>query len=177
MDTQAPRNELQEWFDITESRRGFCRVGRGKSAHLTKYNDESLCGKLLLPDNGGAYIDRDEMLGMTGGMCGSCWRVMLAEVEQRGDTTSRVYALLTGESANRGELWESCSLRTAAEFEADARRILGDATEVSTAQLDGADWSALRRDFLDVPAWVAGFRASLGPLSRETFDALHPEWI
>lgn len=72
------RNELTVWLDDNTSRRGFLRIGKGKSAHLTRYNDESLCGRLMFPDAGGAYLDSVDVANMPN-ICASCWKIMEKE--------------------------------------------------------------------------------------------------
>lgn len=71
----AERNELSEWLDGSKSR-SFVRIGKGKSAHLSKGNDESLCGRLMF--EGSAYIDSEDVANM-GNICASCWKIMEKE--------------------------------------------------------------------------------------------------
>lgn len=69
------------------------------------------------------------------------------------DTTSRIYALLLTDNPSAGnfsQMWESCSRASAEDFERDARRILGDKTEVTGHELRHANWAALLQDFREM---------------------------
>lgn len=68
----AERNELTVWLDGSKSR-SFVRIGKGKSAHLSKGNDESLCGRLMM--DGSEYIDRHDAI-MMDNICATCWKRM-----------------------------------------------------------------------------------------------------
>jgi hypothetical protein len=90
------------------------------------------------------------------------------------DTTSRIYALLMGDNdSTGGALWESCPLDNMGDFEAAARRMLGDRTEVTGAELDGCDWVELFSDMIEESrAWMAAFAETLPPLTRETWASM-----
>jgi hypothetical protein len=108
-----------------------------------------------------------------------------AKGESMTDTTGRIYGLLGNTNETTGGTYaESLPLNDPADFEGAARSLLGDRTEVTSAELNGCNWAELLRDVRaddgwvsPVPAWALNFRATLGPLSRETFDRAHPEWF
>jgi hypothetical protein len=90
------------------------------------------------------------------------------------DTTSRIYALLGNDNPNTGAtIGESCPLNSLADFESAARRMLGDLTEVTGAELDGCDWVELFSDMIEESrVWMAAFAETLPPLTRETWAAM-----
>ncbi|MGW3932843.1 hypothetical protein ACWECC_32830 [Streptomyces microflavus] len=83
-----PVSDIQRWMDEKPSR-GFCVIGKGKACHISRGNDESLCGKLMMP--GSRYIDSAETLDFT--PCRSCWKIMereSAEIERVGNMAAKL---------------------------------------------------------------------------------------
>ncbi|NYI06080.1 hypothetical protein [Allostreptomyces psammosilenae] len=76
----SERNELMIWLNTTPPSR-WARIGKGKTPHLSKFNDETLCGRVIDPDKGSAYIEHEESLELGGAPCASCWKKMKAEVD------------------------------------------------------------------------------------------------
>ncbi|MEU7177018.1 MULTISPECIES: hypothetical protein [Streptomyces] len=80
--------DIQCWLDEKPSR-GFCVIGKGKSCHITRGNDESLCGKLMM--DGSRYIDPADTLDYT--PCRTCWKIMereSAELEEVGNMAAKL---------------------------------------------------------------------------------------
>jgi hypothetical protein len=71
------RNELNEWLNVSPSR-SFIRIGKGKSAHLDRGNDESLCGRLMIT---GGRIDTIDAANMDN-ICSRCWKIMEREANE-----------------------------------------------------------------------------------------------
>ncbi|MFB8107292.1 hypothetical protein ACFC3O_31555 [Streptomyces sp. NPDC056007] len=83
-----PVSDIQRWMDEKPSR-GFCVIGKGKSCHISRGNDESLCGKLMMP--GSRYIDSAETLDFS--PCRSCWKIMEREsagIEKVGNMAGKL---------------------------------------------------------------------------------------
>ncbi|MFJ8386231.1 hypothetical protein ACIQ9Q_17235 [Streptomyces sp. NPDC094438] len=68
-------SNIQRWVDVAPHSRGFCVIGKGKSSHITRGNDESLCGKLML--DGSRYISPMDTLDYK--PCRACWKIMERE--------------------------------------------------------------------------------------------------
>lgn len=81
-------SDIQRWLDEKPSR-GFCVIGKGKSCHISRGNDESLCGRPMMP--GSRYIDSAETLDFE--PCRSCWKIMereSAEIERAGNMAAKL---------------------------------------------------------------------------------------
>ncbi|MFC9739166.1 hypothetical protein ACFVKC_14770 [Streptomyces noursei] len=82
--------DIQRWIDEKPKSRGFCVIGKGKSVHLSRGNDESLCGKMML-SAGSCYIDASDALDYT--PCRTCWKIMereSAELEEAGNMAAKL---------------------------------------------------------------------------------------
>lgn len=147
--SEAPakrRNKLQEWFD--KGPRSFCAIGKGTTPHLTLRNDESLCGRTFGAE-GSRYISVADAQDMSA-PCGTCWRIMEREVNEMTEAkptsasaTRHVRRNIDRETRHMHHAWESFSLESLDLFTADAKRWLGDATELSSATIDSADYAAI----------------------------------
>ncbi|WP_369189084.1 hypothetical protein [Streptomyces sp. R08] len=83
-------SDIQRWIDVAPASRGFCVIGKGKSAHISRGNDESLCGKLMVAD-GSRYIDSAETLDYN--PCRSCFKIMereSAELEEGAPVAAKL---------------------------------------------------------------------------------------
>ncbi|MFJ7419769.1 hypothetical protein ACIQXD_14305 [Streptomyces uncialis] len=67
-------SDIQRWMDEAPSR-SFCVIGKGKAAHMSRGNDESLCGRLMM--HGSRYITARDTLDYK--PCASCWKIMERE--------------------------------------------------------------------------------------------------
>lgn len=140
------RNKLQEWFD--KGSRSFCVIGKGKAPHLTLRNDESLCGRTFGAD-GSRYISVADAQDMSA-PCGTCWKIMEREVDEMTEAkptsaaaTRHVRRNMDRETRPMHHAWESFSLESLERFTTDAKRWLGDATELSSRTIDSADYEAI----------------------------------
>ncbi|UJB43612.1 hypothetical protein [Streptomyces sp. A1-5] len=82
-------NDIQRWLDERPHSRGYCVIGKGKRVHLTRYNDESLCGRLFV--EGSRYIDAHDEPEMA--PCAACWKIMereSAELEKVGNVVGKL---------------------------------------------------------------------------------------
>ncbi|WP_461005538.1 hypothetical protein [Streptomyces capparidis] len=82
-------SDIQRWLD-EEPSRGFCVIGKGKSSHISRGNDESLCGRLMLTA-GSRYIDPIDSFDYM--PCRSCWKIMereSAELEKAGNVAAKL---------------------------------------------------------------------------------------
>ncbi|MFK0289522.1 hypothetical protein ACIQU6_03400 [Streptomyces sp. NPDC090442] len=85
-------SDIQRWIDVNPVSRGFCVIGKGKAYHITRGNDESLCGKLMIA-NGSRYIRPIDAIDDGYTPCGSCWKIMereSAELEKVGTVTGKL---------------------------------------------------------------------------------------
>ncbi|MEW2302585.1 hypothetical protein AB0958_21875 [Streptomyces sp. NPDC006655] len=71
------RNELHEWLNAKPSR-SFCKVSTKGGAHLSRGNDETLCGRLMFSDKGARYISSVDASELN--ICASCWKIMQKEM-------------------------------------------------------------------------------------------------
>jgi hypothetical protein len=71
------RSELGEWLDAKPSR-SFCKVSTKSGAHLSRGNDETLCGRLMFSDKGARYISSGDASELN--ICASCWKIMQKEM-------------------------------------------------------------------------------------------------
>lgn len=72
-------SDIQRWLDAGTSRR-FCMVSKsGTRVHISRGNDESLCGRLMFPDNGAHYCGAQDYPDLY--PCAACWKIMEREAE------------------------------------------------------------------------------------------------
>ncbi|MFF2406708.1 hypothetical protein [Streptomyces sp. NPDC058092] len=77
-------NDIERWINEAPHSRGFCLIGKGKSSHFTRGNDETLCGKLMIAD-GSRYVSASDAADYK--PCRTCWTKMereSAELEKVG---------------------------------------------------------------------------------------------
>ncbi|MFF4531453.1 hypothetical protein ACFY1P_19555 [Streptomyces sp. NPDC001407] len=82
--------DIQRWIDEKPKSRGFCVIGKGKSVHLSRGNDEGLCGKMMI-SAGSRYVDSTDVLDYN--PCRTCWKIMereSAELEKAGNMAAKL---------------------------------------------------------------------------------------
>ncbi|GGU49130.1 hypothetical protein [Streptomyces violascens] len=82
--------DIQRWLDEKPNSRGFCVIGKGKSVHLSRGNDESLCGKMMI-SAGSRYVDSTDVLDYN--PCRTCWKIMereSAELEEGAHVAAKL---------------------------------------------------------------------------------------
>ncbi|MFG2183062.1 hypothetical protein ACGFLS_30685 [Streptomyces abikoensis] len=164
-------NDIQRWLDESRSRT-FCVIGKGKCAHLSRGNDESLCGKLML--DGSRYVGAQDVPDYA--PCRTCWKIMereSAELEKGRDAvasegrykvslTRPVMEFLDGTSCMQGD--EEPEIR--AELLALSRRVNG--TEVGWVSFETLGWLC---DY--IRTWAEGMEDDADPgEQRAAFAAL-----
>jgi hypothetical protein len=118
------RNELHEWLNAKPSR-SFCKTSTKSGAHLSRGNDETLCGRLMFSDKGAQYISSADASAVN--ICGSCWKIMQKEMGE-----------IMAKNTKNDETVETVDLADALEGVTDAVDPLAAAVEQAQANIDRA---------------------------------------